>query len=165
MSTATPDDDGYPYDDNMTLGAARDWLRARIEHGATCPCCQRFAKVYRRKVAARDTRALIKIYRDHGIGWVRLRDLVGYNGGDEAKLRYWQLIEQSPEVADDGNPHGVGWWRLTPRGVAWVEGRVSIPKYARIYAAECLGLEGELVNVRAALGGGPFDYEKLMRGE
>ena len=40
------------WDDGMTLGEARDWLRERIEDGEECPCCRQFAKVYRRRLYA-----------------------------------------------------------------------------------------------------------------
>ena len=39
--------------------------------------------------------------------------------GDWAKLKFWGLIEEKPDVRDDGSPR-VGYWRMTPLGRQFV---------------------------------------------
>ena len=42
-----------------------------------------------------------------------------------------------------------------------MEEKLKVQKYARIYNDCCLGLEGDLVGIRDALGT-KFDYDELM---
>lgn len=149
--------------DDMSLGEARDWLRERIDNGQRCPCCQQFAKVYRRKIHTAMARSLIVIYRStQPWEWCHLPTVLGINGGDTAKATYWGLLEEEAIIRSDGGR--AGWWRLTIKGRQYVEDRVRVPKYARIYDGRCLSLVGDPVGVRDALGDG-FDLADLMRGE
>lgn len=150
--------------DQITLAQAREELRARVTDGAVCPCCTQYAKVYRRKITSQVARVLIAMHRDAGTGWVHLPTLIERKGADEAKARYWGLIEASEDdVREDGSPR-VGWWRLTPAGEAFVLDRLRVPKYAHIYDGRCLSLDDtETVSIRDALGT-RFDYRDLMAG-
>src|ERR1044072_5955600 len=147
-------------DPAMTLGEAADRLRGLVDHGHECPCCTQFAKVYRRKIHATMARELIQFYRVAGRDWGHLPSILGYNGGDVTKCRYWGLIVEDDAIRDDGSS-GAGWWQGTPAGHLWVRGRLAVPKFARIYDGRCLGLEGALVTIRDALGD-RFDYGDLM---
>jgi hypothetical protein len=53
-------------DDTITLGAARDWLRDRLDDGERCPCCTQLAKTYRRRIHATLAKALITMYQHGG---------------------------------------------------------------------------------------------------
>jgi hypothetical protein len=147
-----------------TLEEAQEWLRSRVDDGAPCPCCSQFAKVYRRKLTSATARALVLMYREAGDGWVYFPDLLGRKQADEAKARYWGLIEERRAQRDDGSQRN-GWWRLTPWGVRFVRGQATIAKYARIYDGRCLGLDYSegTVNIREALGT-RFSYDDLMAG-
>ena len=63
----------------MSLGDAREWLRERVEHGARCPCCTQFAKVYERKLNSRMARQLITFWWEDWfhVPVVELRDILG----------------------------------------------------------------------------------------
>lgn len=159
------DDDAPPADD-VTLEEARDWLRDRVDDGATCPLCSQFAKVYRRTVHSTMARVLILAYRQHDLEWFQLsavERLIGRGGSSEAgKLRYWGLVEEEAERRPDGGR--AGWWRVTPAGRDFVLERVAVPRHALVYDGRCLGLEGAPLTVRDALGT-RFDLAALMRGE
>lgn len=149
----------------MTLAEARAELRELVDDGHACPCCTQFAKVYRRKIHATMARQLVYFYRRAGTDWFDLPQLSGEVtgtrawGGDAAKLRYWALLVEADIERDDGGR--AGWWRLTSDGVLFVCDELRVPKYARIYDGRCLGLIGEPIGIRDALGD-RFDYRELM---
>lgn len=155
-----------------TLDEARDWLRDRIDDGTTCPLCAQHAKVYRRTITAPMALALIAIYRKAPIGtWVDVPALAATmrtgskrpTGGDEAKTRYWGLLEAMPDAKRDDGSTRTGWWRLTGRGADFVRGDLLVPKHARIYDGRLLGLDDSagVIGIRDALGS-RFDYDELM---
>lgn len=149
--------------DDVPLAAARDWLRTRaLDGGAHCPCCTQYAKVYRRKLTSATGRALCELWRAAGQRFAYLPDVVSVRA-DEAKARYWGLIESRGEYRDDGSPRS-GFWRLTDDGVGFVSHRYRVPAYALIYDGRCLGLEGEPVGIDDVLGS-RFDYGELMGGQ
>lgn len=150
------------FHDRMTLGEARAILRELVDDGHPCPCCSQFAKVYRRKIHAGIARGLIAAYRHAGREWFHGPTVIqAGDSGEVSRLRYWGLVEEATERRDDGGR--AGWWRVTDRGEAWVRGRATVPKYARIYDGRCLGLTGDPVTIRDALGS-RFDYDELMAG-
>src|SRR5262245_50953846 len=155
--------DDPPPDRDASLGESRDWLLERVDHGAKCPLCQQFTKVYRRKLTGQTIVVLITMFRKHAQTWCYLPEM-GLSRGDEAKARYWGLIEPYPDAMREDGSKRVGVWRLTDKGVAFLQGRMRVPKYAKIYDGRCLGLDHtELVDVRDCLGT-KFNYEELMGG-
>lgn len=152
-------------DDSWTLGAARDWLRPRTEGGVECPCCHQFAKVYRRKINASMARTLIKLWREGDFSkrlYVFVPGIDPVRGGDVTKSEYWGLIEEEKGHRTDGSSR-VGYWRLTRRGEDWVQGKITVPKYARVYNGVCLNTTGVAWSVHDALGS-TFSYSDLMAG-
>lgn len=151
------------FNDSMTLKEVRDRLRELAEEGHRCPCCTQMAKIYRRKIHASMAVALIRLYRLVGVGeWVEIAKHLTINqNADAPKLRYWGLIEEEARLRPDGGR--AGWWRITPAGEEWVMGRSAVPKYARIFDTRCLGMVGEHVGIKDALGTN-FDYGDLMAG-
>jgi hypothetical protein len=154
---------GDPPDGQDSLEYARKWLRDRVEDGATCPCCKQLAKVYHRKINAGQARSLIRMYRaDPARGYVHLPTVVGSRSREEAKLRYWGLLEEERAKRKDGGR--AGFWRITDRGELFVLGQLRVPKYSRIYGKRCLGLDDtETASIVDALGT-DFDYRELMEG-
>lgn len=158
---------------DASLAEAKEWLRAQLREGAPCPCCTQLAKVYRRKLNAGMARVLIRMFKKAGLDWTYLphvdlqpgerRRAVGHSG-EMCMTRYWGLIEGMPDDVrrEDGSSR-VGWWRLTPRGADFVRGGLTVPKYALVYDGRCLGLEGDQVGIRDALGS-KFNYAELMAG-
>ena len=142
-----------------TVGEAIDFIAYNIEEGVHCPCCEQFAKVYRRPLSSATARVLIAMYKHNGNGWVHLTDLKIVRS-DEAKARHWGLIEQRPGEREDGSAR-TGWWRLTPQGVNFVNRRLRVPKYAVIYNGQCLRLEGPPTSIVQCLGT-RFNYSRLM---
>jgi hypothetical protein len=150
----------FPSDDG-TLREARDWLRERVDEGATCPCCTQLAKVYRRRIHATLARAIITLYRHGGAGqFVHAPSLPG-DTHEISQAVWWGLIQEDEAVREDRGR--AGWWRVTPRGVAFILQETQVPKYARVYDGRCLGLTGDPVWISDALGA-KFSYADLMAG-
>ena len=158
-------------DDTTPLGEVRDWLRDRVDAGATCPCCTQFAKVYRRTLPAATARVMVALHRadppDHGAGPYHylppiLDTLHGTaaHGGYGTLGQHWGLLHPMPGERADGS-NRVGWWRLTTLGTAYVRDAVTVPRYAHLYNGRCLRLSGPPWSIRQALGT-RFNYAELM---
>lgn len=151
--------------DGELLSDAKRWLRSRLDAGARCPCCTQRAQTYRRPITSAMAVALIALYRAAGRTYGHLPTILQDKQAwvsDEAKLRYWGLIEELPEKREDGGR--AGWWRLTQLGEDFVRARAAVPRHARIYDGRCLELVGKQTSIRDALGT-KFNYDALMAGE
>jgi hypothetical protein len=140
---------------DTTLAELREWLEAeaRTKPGAICPACTRKVRVYKRTIHASMANSLITMW------WLGNRGSLDWfdyaTRGDEAKLRYWDLIEDDPDRDSR--------WRVTPVGQAFILGDVRMEKYADVFNTRCLARYGEMISIRDALASGGFDYEELMR--
>lgn len=142
-------------DEDTTLVEAKDWLWDHILDGAICPCCDQNAKVYRRKMGYPYVAALRDAYALNGTEWGN-PSVKPDRSGNVAKLRYWGLMEQEP-----GKRNGV--WRVTPRGEAFLRGRIAVAKWHESYNRKLLKLDdSEMVNVHQAWGS-PFDIDEEIR--
>lgn len=158
----------------VTLHEARQWLRERVNDGVRCPCCTQHAQVYWRSINSGMAVGAVTLYRwqlAHPGQFAHLPTVLGRRSAEEAKLRYWQLIEEEPKVRPDGGRSG--YWRLTSAGLAWAGSQTKLPRYVRVYDGRALGPPASFsktgkwmpdVSVRDALGD-KFDYDALMRGE
>jgi len=148
----------------MSLEQARKNLMIKArDKGAICPCCGQFAKVYDRQINTGMARSLWRMFHHSGREWQHIPTTIGARSREEGKLAYWGLVEESAEPRGDGGR--AGWWRVTQRGVYFLQGKIRLPKYARVYNAECLELDDSrgTVSFKDCLGAG-FDLEELMQG-
>lgn len=149
----------------MPLLQARAWLRSQLKVGAKCPCCGQMAKVYRRKLNSGMARSLVEMYRAAppssagGTAFIHLPTTIGARSREEGKLRYWGLVEEQVTSRPDGGR--AGWWRVTAKGELFIQGRLQVKRYALVYDGKCLGLDGDPIGIREALGDG-FNYAELM---
>lgn len=147
---------------SATLAQARTWLLGRADEGADCPLCHQRVQVYRRKITTGMARALIDMYRAGGKGWVHMPTVLTGQRADEAKLAYWQLIEEEKVRRPDGGR--AGYWRVTDLGELFLRGKCTLPKYARVYNGKPLSLDPtDQVTIQDALGT-KFNYSELMAG-
>jgi hypothetical protein len=151
----------------LTVDDARQKLEAQLVDGATCPCCDRFARRYRRGLTAGMAVVLCRIVRrsvGKGTPWVNVTELKDPpRGGDYAKARHWGLIEQAPPDPDDPTRRSSGVWRATNKGVDFALGRITVPRAYIEYDSTVLGFEQEHVSIQQALGN-RFCYATLMSG-
>lgn len=143
-----------------TIEAGKRWLLSRLDDGDHCPLCGQHAKMYKRKINAGMARSLIHMYRSAGTGWIHVK-LIGAASREEGKLAYWGLVEEQKGSGLHGGR--AGYWRVTDKGRAFLQGQLTVPKYAKVYDGKVRGFEGDPVTIKDALGT-KFDYNDLMRG-
>jgi hypothetical protein len=155
-------------DDDSPLGQAREWLIEQVdEHDkATCPLCDKLANLYHRMLYGDPLAGLIKAHKKYEQDWFHWARVVGAQGGDGAKLEHWGLMQRASRERDPKEP-GVGYWRLTDRGDAFVRNTITVPRCARIvgirnrFVRWCDDKHPGETNIRSALGKN-FDYDELM---
>lgn len=146
-----------------SLEGAKQWLRARFDDGADCPCCGQFVKRYRRKLNSNMVRFLVslgKAQRSSGEPWVDYRDCA-FRGRDYNQIAHWGLAETAP-LSSDSEKRTSGMWRATELGFAFLEGRERVPSHCYIYNGSALGFSEELISIHEATGS-HFDFSELMR--
>lgn len=136
--------------DDMPLGEVRDWLRERIRDGEVCPCCNRWGKVYHRKLNRGMARSLVNMYRAHGLEWQVVHST---KHREETKLAHWGMVAK-------GDGRGV--LRVTAFGAQFIRGQVRVPSHCDEYDGKRLNLNGNMVSISDVLRE-PFDYDELMR--
>lgn len=136
------------------------WQRLRAGDGLMCPCCNRYAKIYKRRIHHGIVRTLIRLYKEGGeFGFVHISKFCDFQSGyDFTFAQHWGLIEQG---ANEGKGKTSGSWRLTRDGVDFLRHGKGIPAYMLIYNSTVMGVQGPNVSVHEALGA-KFDYDQLM---
>lgn len=148
-------------EESVSAEELRAYVSLMRYEGLTCPTCGQLAKVYRRALNAQMAMALIQVWRAAGTEWAHVRTVVGHNRADEAKLRYWGLIEDGKARREDGGH--AGYWRVTEAGEQFIKRRRSVPKYALVYDGDLLGMDGPEIMIEEALAD-QFNYRELMGG-
>jgi hypothetical protein len=83
-------------------------------------------------------------------------------GGMASMLRFWRLIEAKAPVPGDAD-ESRGLFRITESGIAFVEGRATVPQFVYLYLNEFRGADGPAIDFRGALAGGKFTVEEVLR--
>lgn len=149
--------------DDMLLSEARRILWEHVDEGIRCACCDQLARRWKRQIYRATARWLIKLVKKFAEtdDWIHTRQIIT-RGGDHAKLRFWDLIEEKPKDPDDKTVRTSGFWRPTFKGIRFANARLMVPKIAVVYDNVLQWHEGELVSIRTCLGK-DFDYEALWR--
>lgn len=129
---------GYSFNDVCIV------LRALLKKGKAviCPCCDQHAMVCKRRITVTMAYQLRRII-DNG-GEMETHEIQQDTDGRQrmySLLRHWGLIE-SPEPRH---------WMVTPLGLDFVEGKVTVPKYAFIYNNEAIAHSEEQVTFKECL--------------
>ena len=141
-------------------------IKSKCESGIFCPMCGQYAKKYRRKFNSAIAKFLIKLYRLQSAydRYYTTRELYPRDNKASTKgvlARHWGLIEVRETQNEGGAPAGT--FKLTEKGLRFVNRLEYVPAYVYIYNGECLGLDGDQLSILEALGN-KFDYEELLRG-
>jgi hypothetical protein len=151
----------------QSVSKSRQSLLTELFDGdlATCPTCRGRAKVYRRPMTGAMAVALAKLVKaTNEREFVHIPTVLHDSAlllADVQKLVHWGMLEPMPGERDDGSNRN-GFYCVSPRGRAFVYGRLTVPERVILYNAQCLGLDGPPVDIRDVLPKG-FDYEELMR--
>ena len=136
---------------HATVREAREYVKERIEEGVSCPCCGSWNRVYSRRLNRAKVRELREIFAfadDQGMlyDYVNIpASGVSLRNREYPKLRFWGLLE--PRDPDVGSGEGTGWWRVTPQGVAFVRGTLSLPNKVLEYRSRVLRVAEDAVTV------------------
>lgn len=154
-----------------TLAQARAQFYENLRDGTTCPCCDRYAKMYKRNLNSAMAATLIGMYkawmRDPG-SWIHMISVhnFGLPSRDYGTLEHWGLTEAKGETRKDGNPES-GFHRITEKGRDFVEGKTLLRKYVFLYNNTRFDVNDESsfeeIGIKQALGT-KFDYDQLMTG-
>lgn len=147
------------------LSDARREVKAGREAGMRCPCCDQFAKLYRRPLNTTMAASLIWLYHASHQGRIFVhvpssapRRVVKTN--QLCTVAHWGLIVS--RGTDDDAKRASGYWRITEKGAAFVRGEILVPARVHLYAGQVEGWSEARVDIWAALGT-RFDYADLMR--
>lgn len=139
-----------------------------MKDGKRCPVCNQRVKMMKKAIDSGMTYYLIKLYRINKTNpikkWFHVTDDIGVSykiGGRFAKLRFWGLIEEKKKEFCETEKRTSGMWAITDDGIKFIEGVITVPKYAKLYNMGFYGFEGNEVNVHEALST-KFNYSELM---
>ena len=137
------------------------WLEVKdkADDGFNCPCCNRYVKRYKRKIHTEMAKFLCKLYlanRGAPGHWFNTRDFDRFTAKastDASYLVHWGLVETLKDK--------VGYYRITPSGCAFVEGRITVPQRVHILCGEVEGFSKEITDIHGALGN-RFSLKELL---
>lgn len=146
-----------------TIKEAKEHLRENFKNGVNCPCCGQLVKLYTRKLNSGMAMALIHIYKQGD--WVDVKDYLRKNSlknnHDWTLLRYWGLIEEFKGKVDP-NKKNNGVWRITQKGVSFIENKIKLKSHIIIYNNKLTGYSDTYTHIKKALGS-KFNYNELMK--
>ena len=148
--------DGKDMRINNVVLKLRDWLKEHFKSGAECPVCRRLVHCYKRKLTVSIVRQLVKLYKKGG-GWHNKDSWADTNISVYAHPRQWGLIEK--KISDSEKKKSSGMWRITQKGIDFVEGRIAIPDAIFVYLNEVQGVSETRVKIAEVIEN--FDYSKI----
>lgn len=128
-----------------------------------CPCCGRYAQVYKRHINCTIARQLIMLHKKADRNYLHASLLIpsGQTGqGDLTKAKYFKLIEAMPEESEVKKSSG--FWRLTEKGLGFIKGEILIPEYVLIFDDNVIGVSETHIDIKQSLASGGFNYSDLM---
>ena len=135
----------------------------KLDEGTTCPCCQQYAKRYKRKLNSSMAAALCWMWAHARDAWIEVPLAAPswvLKAREYPKLAWWGLIEEKPRQ-EGSRARTSGVWRVTPLGAEFVRGCSDVPRYAFVYNGEVQDFTETTTDIRSALGD-KFDYAELM---
>lgn len=126
----------------QTVEEAKQFVHENRDDGVVCPCCEQYAKTYKRNINAEMTRFLahlVTLYEETQ-DWVhleQLKDDMVYWGTNGTLLLHWDFIEAESRKS--------GRWKPTTAGILFAKGITDAPKYVVLYNNEVLRFSDERV--------------------
>lgn len=135
-------------------------FRAELDQNGSvvCPCCDRKAYLYKRRINRGMCEALLRLYRLPG-EWHHISTF-DPKRSDFPVLQHWDLIESRGDAPDDDHAKSSGYWRLTARGCAFAQDALEVRTYVILYDGIPQGFELPLTTISKVVG--EFHYRELM---
>lgn len=137
-----------------------DWRAVIGGKGGHCPCCDRWGRVNKKSLNLTLVKTLVWMsewrYHKNDGGWIHMPTEAPpfvKRSNQYSSLAGWGFIErQQKQTKIPSDVKHEGWWRITPHGMDFIEGKVKVPKQVLHYNQMFVGLAGPLV--------GPRDVDK-----
>lgn len=147
------------------LSQVKDQFHQLLSRGesVTCPCCDRFAKIYKYSLTRKQISQLKTFYGFCGYAdWVHTSFVAGEMGpADFTKLKHWEFIESKPNT--DTQKKCSGQYRVTEKGERFLFNGLTVPTQVIVYNDKVIGFAGRNFTAKDIVEeGGKFDYQKLM---
>ncbi len=153
----------------ITLADYREQLMIDVQVGTHCKACDQWAKVYHNKFNSSMARTAIWLYphfKKHPDDWLEAGKYLVQNhdryDGVHSKLCVYEMMEKNKDAEPNTGAKSSGLYRMTAKGIAFVEERLTVPGYWTQYNGDVIGFDGDTIGIRDALGK-HFDYKELMR--
>lgn len=144
-------------------------LKVQAQVGTHCKACGQWCKVYRNKFNSSMARTLIWLYphfKKHPLKWLHVGKYLIDNyqrlPGVHGKLCVFEMMEKNKDAEPLTGAKSAGLYRMTGKGILFVENRITVPGYWTQYNGDVIGFDGDDIGIRDALGK-HFDYAELMR--
>ena len=101
----------------------------------------------------------------HGHDWFLASEIIESDpliNRDATQAKHWGLIEEAKTHTGHGKTDG--YWRITPLGRDFVEGRHRVHSHRLSRAGTLIGFEGDSLTLAQALGE-QFDYDEHMAAQ
>lgn len=140
-------------DRDISLQEASRTVFANLDKGAYCPCCQRNARRYARRLHREMAVFLVYLVRAYRAQdkpkWLHLREVLP--GGrstpkastDGSYLVNWGLVKRHKQTA--------GLYMPTPAGQAFVLGQIAVPRICWVYDGRPWHFSKETITIRDVL--------------
>lgn len=151
-----------------TLEESKKWLEENRTEGCICPCCNQFAKIYKRKLNAGMALFLIGLYKlskkststNFSNKSIMSEMKINTSSLDYSILKHFNLIKESGIIPNEKRKSG--FWKLTSLGNDFVEKKVQVNSHVYLYDSEVLGFSESKISIMETLGE-KFDYNELMK--
>ena len=146
--------------------------KRRINQSERCYHCDRLIKVYKYNFIRSMATALAILYKylknnANTDQWIHLNKFFDKYPLTKVRhweyLQYWGLIIPSPERASDGNPSGLGEYKITKKAEEFLKCQTKIPKFCLHFHRRVIGYSDINISIDEAYDS-PFDFEKFMNG-
>ena len=153
------------YNDLNSLKEA--WKATIHGDGGDCPVCSRFGKVYERTINETMAGALKWLYdmaQTDPRAWINCPASMPkeyLRSNQHTTLRWWGLVERKPvDPSEKTKTKHSGLWRITLKGMDFVEGRCHVPERVATYDGEVVSTSKEVTLFKDCKGG--FDFSAVM---
>lgn len=153
-----------------TLKEAKQVLRENWKKGIDCPCCGQFVHLTRVSFHSSMAKVLILLYKygakyQNAEGYIHIENFLVEQGskikGVHSKLELWGMLERQPNTDDPTKKHS-GYWKLTKKGIDFVEELITVPYATFTYNKKQYGFDNaKQIGLREALGT-KFNYGEIL---
>lgn len=144
----------------------QEWQSTIAGKGGVCPTCDRWGKINNKSIHKAMAAELAWLYQEtkrRNVGdWIDVPMTAPKHvlrSNSLPSLRWWGLVEQA-HVGDSKQKRS-GMWRITLKGMDFVEGLLSVPRMMFYYNGAAVGFSTDLVYFKDCLDEG-FDYDAMM---